>query len=650
MAGPTRFSQSKAGYITLCIAAVAAIAIGLYLRLVALPSAELQAQANSAPTSSGVWPGATDSRIVTMQAADFDAEVEDITPNYDVYAGQTVHIAARFKNLSPSTGPHGGDATFDLTIYVEPPSGTATRFSWDNEAFTLNQEMTFGGSYTFASAGAYTVWAEVYDINGQQSGWNADNRFDQRIETLTVLEPVIVQISPSSYTVNEDVGEIEFTVTLSESLPRAAEVTLKASVPDLYGGSRPWSTTVAFPPDTTSQTKSVTVVDDDALEATRQTFYVVLDVGRDPRLSVNPLQMETSVTIVDDDEVTVRFQSDEYIVNESGGQSFRFCLQAVSRSRFVSVVPFTVHFSYTDPYGDLSSPPATAVAFRRSYRVSCVGRFEINNDNVVEDTHTVEFTLDSVTSDSPGVADRILFGENPRALLRVTDPFDTAFVEFEHREYSVSEGSAVELCAVLRYDTRVEFPFTVNLSYMDPDGELSSGPTAFRFEALDAKSCVEFQTQDDDVWSGASVVYLRLTRPTDLDRRISISGSRVRLTINDDDSPANSAPSVARSSPTQEDVSIPTGLTQTFMARATDPDDNLESFEWFVNDVSQDGQSPALTGDIIRRFSHRFAKPGSYTVKATFTDSNGLSDSVSWDVDVKGPDLTTCPATPGSAQ
>ena len=154
--------------------------------------------------------GATrDSSIGPRQNDDFDADAEDISVSISpIYAGQRASIRAQFQNLSSADGPHDGEATFDLTIYVEPPSGTATRFSWDNEEFTLNQERTFSGFYTFASAGTYTVYAEVYDNSGQQNGWNADNRFDQRIDTITAREPVTVQFSPSSYRVNEDDGSV----------------------------------------------------------------------------------------------------------------------------------------------------------------------------------------------------------------------------------------------------------------------------------------------------------------------------------------------------------------------------------------------------------------------------------------------------------
>ena len=112
----------------------------------------------------------------------------------------------------------------------------------------------------------------------------------------------------------------------------------------------------------------------------------------------------------------------------------------------------------------------------------------------------------------------------------------------------------------------------------------------------------------------------------------------------------NRAPTATRSSPTQEDVSVPTGLTQTFVARASDPDNNLTSFRWYVNGVLEASNSLSPTGSVTGEFSHRFVKPGSYTVRATLADSNGLSDSASWDVVVKGPDLTTCAAPAGSSR
>ena len=148
-----------------------------------------------------------------------------------------------------------------MTIYVEPPTGTATRFSWDNEVFTLNRERTFWGSYTFASAGTYTVRAEIYDINGQQSGWNADNRFDQLTETFTVSNPITVQLQlgAANYTVDEDDGEAEITVTISASPPDGLSVRFRTSdgTADSFLDYSHKIIVVSFPRDTTNLTQTV---------------------------------------------------------------------------------------------------------------------------------------------------------------------------------------------------------------------------------------------------------------------------------------------------------------------------------------------------------------------------------------------------------
>ena len=662
------------------------------------------------------------------------ADAEDISVSVSpIYAGQRASIRARFQNSSSASGPDGGAATFDLTIYVEPPSGTATRFSWDNEAFTLNQERTFSGFYTFASAGTYTVYAEVYDINGQQSGWSADNRFDQLTETFTVREPVTVQISPSSYTADEDDGSVDITVTLSESLSSAAEVRLSGYFREVK--------TVTFPANSTSQTTSLTIIDIPGVGPTESSFTLRLS-SSDVRLGVNTAT--ATLTVVDDDEATVSFDHLDYRVAEEAGSVVVAFSVVESRARCPVNARFNVHFSYTDPHGVFASAPTSPVEFRECRRSTAI-TFQLNNDRVVEEPSVATLTLDRVTSDSPGVASRIVFGD-ATASITVVDR-DSASVGFEHSAYSVTEGDSVELCAVLTHGS-VAFPFTLNLSYPD---ELISGPTSFSFGALDTKSCVELQTHDDDVSSGYSFVRVLfwLTRPSDLDSRIVLLLSRALLTVYEDDPPSDSAPSithfspsstsltrnvgaretfeataadpndnlekfeffvngqsrfsgplsltgpatrrythtfsspgthtvrvvftdsegasdsvtwtvrvqntnraptVTRSSPTQEDVSIPTGLTQGFIARATDPDSNISRWEWFIDGVSQDRQSLAQTGDITRQFSRRFVTPGSYTVRVTFSDTGGLSDSVSWDVEVKGPDLTTCAAPAGSSQ
>ena len=102
-------------------------------------------------------------------------------------------------------------------------------------------------------------------------------------------------------------------------------------------------------------------------------------------------------------------------------------------------------------------------------------------------------------------------------------------------------------------------------------------------------------------------------------------------------SPANRAPSVLLVSP-QTPLSLDADDSQTFTARASDPDDNLKRYEWFVNDQSEDSGVWRLflpTGSVDKSFSHTFSTAGPYTVKATFTDDDGESASVTWDVTIR---------------
>ena len=86
-------------------------------------------------------------------------------------------------------------------------------------------------------------------------------------------------------------------------------------------------------------------------------------------------------------------------------------------------------------------------------------------------------------------------------------------------------------------------------------------------------------------------------------------------------------------------LTLAPGDRQSFSVRATDPDDNLSSWEWFVDDLSQNRQvlTPTPTGSVTRTFSHTFPTAGSYTVRATFTDADGASGSVSWRVKIDPP-------------
>ena len=131
----------------------------------------------------------------------FDAQAQDIwlDPSI-VYEDDTADVKAKFRNLSSSSGPYDGEATFDVAIIVYPPSGSGTRYFVNNTAFSYNQEKTYTmRNFTFNRSGTYTVHAEIYDINGEESGWDAAHRFDRLSETFIIDSPPELVASPSSH-------------------------------------------------------------------------------------------------------------------------------------------------------------------------------------------------------------------------------------------------------------------------------------------------------------------------------------------------------------------------------------------------------------------------------------------------------------------
>ena len=351
-----------------------------------------------------------------------------------------------------------------------------------------------------------------------------------------VVAPVTVQFSEAEYTVNEDAGEVELTVTLSEPLDSPVNVVLRTTDGTAESGLDydSVSTTLSFPANTTSQKTTVRIIDDQMSQGYLY-FSVSLDSSSNPRLMVNTAPVRVTIR---EDEIAVAFDQSTYLISESR-ESVTIQLEVVSpRISCPNPDPFVVHFSYTDPFGVLIPGPTTTSPVSIPFDRCDVRRalsFQIHNDNVVSLPRWVEFTLDRVTSDTPGVASRVLFGKWSTARLEIIDQSDRALVEFKQSTYRVREGEAVEICAVLRDDDRVDFPFSVNISYTDRDGALSSGPTSFMFGALETESCVEFEIpHDDNARSDRYFVDLRLERPPDLDRRVFLGErSAARLEVID---------------------------------------------------------------------------------------------------------------------
>ena len=99
-----------------------------------------------------------------------------------------------------------------------------------------------------------------------------------------------------------------------------------------------------------------------------------------------------------------------------------------------------------------------------------------------------------------------------------------------------------------------------------------------------------------------------------------------------------SSPAASHVSPSAT-LELDFGDSQTFTASATDADGNLSELTWYVDGEQTSGEQLAQLGSAEGAYTHRFTNCGDYSVEARFTDSDGLSNSVLWD-------LSVCPAEP----
>ena len=487
---------------------------------------------------------------------------------------------------------------------------------------------------------------------------------------------VTVQFGAAEYTVTEDDGEVEVTVTISAS--PSEEVYLRFRTRDGTAESPQdflsvFSSLVSFPRDTTTLTQKVpvTVMDNLTVEAV-EAFTVALEATSSGLPTyVRLTRSEATVTILDNDEATVAFTQNRLSFSEDQtGVQIEVGVETDPQSSFCpATFPFDVHFSYTDPDGALSLE-STIPSLVRFETCQSVRTFDIDSGDlagigVVTGTTEVVFTLDRATLYPDGTElSEVTVGE-PSTLTVAIQDTDEATVRWEHVYAFAREREQYDrLCVIIedRPSTRIGRPFTVHFSYTDPAGALSAPstmPSSVTFSAGESKTCVnEFGL--GDVPSPSASVMFTLDRVTsagsDVASQMTIDErwSTVTVEVFDQDDPSvptNRAPTVTPVSPTEKSLSLYTSETQSFTVKATDADNNLSKWTWVADwhGFAVPGLDPGhieaeesfgLTGSATNTFSFTFPRDGTWTVTATFTDSEGESGSAEWAVEVTdGPDL-----------
>ena len=432
--GPTRLGKKARALMRwsleanlVMLGAVAAIAIALSLLLLVLPTSELHAQTNSAPSVSRVSPSSPVS-LTTGGSQTFQVSATDADNNLTKWEWEvdkhlsflhghqepqetftaTGSITKSFSHTFPDNGTYtvtvtftdsdGESGTAEWRAEVEDPpnrapsvrrlssrtiQATGESLTFEASAsdpddnlksyeWTVDGTSEDDGSWlilptgsvtksftrTFSTSGEYTVEVTFTDEAGlsESVSW-----------TVYVDDPVEVQFSQSEYRVNEGDGEAEITITISQS------PSFRLTVPVAYldgtavrgrDYGRPGPPAI-FEANTTDLTGTVSfpIYDDRVVEADESFPVWLFTLGggsSDPRIRVPITSAAASVVIVDNDKATMEFERDTYQVTGQAGAQFALCVRETGINR--SEIPITVHFSYTDPDGALSSGPASPVS------------------------------------------------------------------------------------------------------------------------------------------------------------------------------------------------------------------------------------------------------------------------------------------------
>ena len=555
---------------------VAAIAIALLLLV--LPTSELHAQTNSAPSVSRVSPSSPVS-LTTGDRQTFQVSATDADNNLTKWEWEV-------------------DKHFSLLHGHQEPE----------ETFTATGSITKSFSHTFPDDGTYTVTVTFTDFDGESgtAEWRAE------VEDPPNRAPSVRRLSlyRTGYVAT---GDVTFTATATD--PDDNLKSYEWFVDDTSEDDGSWllvlptgAVTRTFThtfPDAGTYTVKVTFTDDEGLSAS------------------------VSWTVTAVEQLTVQLGADNYTVTEGEDQ------EAVVTVTISGTPPHTLKvgistYDGTARKGSDFSGLRSTVEFSPSTSLTQTVPVIIYDYNFVEPTESFSVGLER-TSALPAFVTVV----TDRATVTIEEDDDEATVGFLKTYHRVREDSSAGVC-LGGLSGGVGIPLDVHLSYSDPFGALSPGatiPSSLTFPngiGRGSKSC--FRADFGNVLATTEVTFTLtgVTSATDaVSRRVKLAPSTATVEVIDYD-----ILFVTRVSPSSYRVSLEAGDSQTFTARARDADNSISAYAWSVNGQERDSGPLALTGDVTRSFTHTFPDDGTYTVLVTFTDSGGVARSRSWTVEV----------------
>ncbi|MBT9143589.1 MAG: hypothetical protein DDT29_01997 [Dehalococcoidia bacterium] len=420
-------------------------------------------------------------------------------------------------NITANTATLEGDLT-DL--------GTAdsvmVSFQWGTVPGGLDREtsamaMTVTG--VFSTAIADLTPGTTYYFRAKAEG-DGTAYGDEKSFTTAVLPAVA--FSSATYTVGEAEGSATITVNLSSASTQEVRVNYATSdgTATAPGDYTVASGTLTFDPGVTSQSFTVTILNDDLVEGD-ETLNLTLSNPTNAVLGTPPVAV---LTIIDDEMPEVMFDSATYMVAEDGIEAIitvvlsQATLNTVTVDYATSDGTATAPDDYTAASGTLTFAPGVT---SQSFTVT------ILDDALVEGNETVNLTLSNPTN--------AVLGTPPAAVLTITDD-EMPEVMFDSATYMVAEDGIEAIITVVLSQATLN---TVTVDYATSDGtatapdDYTAASGTLTFAPGVTSQSFTVPITNDETAEGNETIILTLSEPSNA---VLGTPDRAVLTIRDDES------------------------------------------------------------------------------------------------------------------
>lgn len=327
-----------------------------------------------------------------------------------------------------------------------------------------------------------------------------------------------IQFSSASYTADE--GVESSTITVQRTGLTARTVTVDWAASDGTSG------TLTFGPGVTSQTFTVSIVDDMDVESSETVNLTLSSPTRGATLGAT----STAVLTILNNDVAFRFSNAVYTVSEAGGAATITVMKQGGTPGTVTVdyatsdgTAKTAESDYTTASGTLTFGPSDVT---KTFTVT------ILNDSTPETTETVNLTLSNPTNTSGSAS----LTTPTAAVLRIFD--NDANVRFSAATYTVSEADGTATITVGRLGAITS---AVTVDYATSDGTATAGSDyaavsgTLTFAAGVTTATFSVSILSDSVSEGDETVQLTLTNAVGA---TLVAPSTAVLTITNVDTPA----------------------------------------------------------------------------------------------------------------